>query len=215
MLGWLANVPLVDSVVSLARDISLGLGADGKPEIEQRFVPELQQLRSPEQAVRLRGKRALRGGSPTPLPLANQSMQFEIRATVRQADPHTTDRIGFFVRASNDFTERTEVGVDVQAQLVYVDRSRSGTAWDSSDTRAGPLVATPARHGSVHFHIIVDGPIVTVIVNNRTALTVSVLPRDESVAVAFFATTRSSSVAGGLATAPLFDIDAWNLQSAG
>ena len=76
-------------------------------------------------------------------------------------------------------------------------------------------MATPARHGSVHFHIIVDGPIVTVIVNNRTALTVPVLPRDESVAVAFFATTRSSSVAGGLATAPLFDIDAWNLQSAG
>jgi hypothetical protein len=57
MLGWLANVPVVGSVVSLARDISLGLGADGKPEIEQRFVPELQQLRSPEQAVRLRGKR--------------------------------------------------------------------------------------------------------------------------------------------------------------
>ena len=83
------------------------------------------------------------------------------------------------------------------------------------DVRAGPL--PPRDHGSGHgadapriigVHVIVDGPIVTFIVANETALSVYVYPQQQaSTRVAFWA---SGTAAGATAHA---SADVWQLRS--
>ena len=89
-----------------------------------------------------------------------------------------------------------DIGVDMADEVVYVEtKLNSGGAepfvpsTGLLDTRAGPL--PPARNGSggggqarvVEIHAFVDGPVLTFIVDNETALSVYVYPQLPRVAL--------------------------------
>ena len=59
---------------------------------------------------------------------------------------------------------------------VFIDRRNSSAKHTDADIRAGPMPKTLATAGEVQFHAYVDHSIVTVLVENQTALTVWVHP---------------------------------------
>ena len=90
------------------------------------------------------------------------------------------------VLASDDGADEQRVSVMLGPQLV-------GAAWG-----AGPLVPqlSAAAGGSVRLHIIVDHSIITVICNNRSAITTYVRPRDaNSTGIALFGVDGSTITA--------------------
>jgi hypothetical protein len=135
---------------ALPRDLSLDPASGA---LLQQLSPELQLLRTGS-------------GSPSGV----RGLQLEVVAdfTVSQdVDPQA--EFGVSVLVSEDGEDAQPIGVSLGEQLAYV----SG--------RAGPL--TPPLSfvdgvATVHVHAIVDHSIVTAIVNNRTAVTRIVLPRD-------------------------------------
>ena len=97
-------------------------------------------------------------------------------------------RFGFRVLAAAGGAEGTEVGIDLDAQIVYVDGRNSNScdamSWlcpsTSSPARqhglylAGPLLTEAAA--VVEVHCYVDGAYVSCIFNNQTAITAMVSP---------------------------------------
>jgi sucrose-6-phosphate hydrolase SacC (GH32 family) len=136
---------------SLPRDLSLDAVTG---ELLQQFAPELAALR-------------LGSGAPTGM----RAAQVEVIATFTvsaAADPQA--EFGVAVWQSEDGLDEQRVSVLLGQQLV-------GAA-----AAAGPLQPQiPAgTAGSVRLHIIADHSILSVIANNRTALTTFVAPRDEN-----------------------------------
>ena len=142
---------------ALPRDLSLDSSSGA---LLQAWVPELQALR-------------VGSGSPTGL----RSQQLEIIADFvvgTDADPEAQ----FGVRAL-----LSEDGADAQVLAVNL-----GRVTVSAAGHAGPLLpppppsaaAPPASRApyTVHLHAIIDHSIVSLIVNNRTAITAIVAPRD-------------------------------------
>lgn len=136
--------------VSLPRDLSL----DAKTgELLQMFSPELAQLR-------------LGSGDPAGV----QGLQVEIFASFTvSAGADAAAVFGVAVLQSEDGEDEQRVSFLLGPQLV-------GAA-----SAAGPLmpaVTTGAAATVVTLHVIVDHSLVTVIANNRTAITTYVAPRD-------------------------------------
>lgn len=134
---------------SLPRDLSMDASTG---ELLQQFAPELQ---------------ALRTGSGNPADAA--SLQIEVIAdfTLGPGVNTSTAAFGFDVLVSADGTDRQSVRVQLGEQIVF------------AGGKAGPLQpAAPAPGATIHVHAIVDHCILTVFVNNRTAITTFVAPRD-------------------------------------
>lgn len=134
---------------SLPRDLSLDASTG---ELLQQFSPEL---------------KALRTGSGAPAGLRSQQVEIIADFSVAAgADPQA--EFGVAVLLSEDGADAQRVGVLLGPQLV-------GAAG-----AAGPLspAMAPGAAAAVHLHAIVDHGIISVIVNNRTAITVFVTPRD-------------------------------------
>ena len=135
---------------SLPRDLSLDASTG---ELLQQFSPELKALRLGS------------GDAPDSL----QALQLEVFATFTLAagsDPRA--EFGVAVLQSADGEDETRVSVLLGPQLV-------GAA-----TSAGPLApqVAPGAAAVVTLHIIVDHALLTVICNNRTAITTYAAPRD-------------------------------------
>jgi hypothetical protein len=224
--------------LSLPRDMTFD--PDGR--LLQRFAPELSSLRVgtrgtiPRALLPLRNAaasadlHAVHDGEPVWLaPLAMGSgRQLELLARFEVVGNCS---FGLHVLASRDMSERTTIGVDMADEVVYVDRRLSSGAepfipsTGLLDTRAGPL--PPARNGSggggqarvVEIHAFVDGPVLTFIVDNETALSVYVypqLPNSTRVALWANASGASSSAAGlpGGGSGTVFGtLEAWALRS--
>ena len=199
--------------LSLPRDMTFA--ADGR--LLQRFVPELEKLRitgTHEQLQRM----ALSGGAPVWLKTAGR--QLEIAARFEVAGNCS---FGLYVLASKSLTEYTTIGVDMTDDLAFVDRMNSSGASPLVpnrgilDMRAGllpPLRNSSSGEGAadgtrvVNIHVIVDGPIVSVIVLNETALSVYVYPQlQSSGGVALW------SSGTGTGTAVHASVDVWPLRS--
>lgn len=135
---------------ALPRDLSLDAGTG---ELLQAFAPELQ---------------ALRVGSGNPVGLRAQQLEVVADFAVA-AGADAQAEFGVDVLLSEDGADAARVRVLLGAQLVA-----AGAA------AAGPLLPPPAPGAplAVHMHAIVDHSILTVIVNNRTAVTAWVGPRD-------------------------------------
>jgi len=134
---------------ALPRDLSLDAVSG---ELLQAFAPEL---------------RALRTGSGAPAGLRSQQVEvYAVFAVAAGADAQAE----FGVRAL-----LSEDGLDAQTLAVNLGRGLVGAA-----AHAGPLLPppTPGAAFTVTMHAIIDHSIVTVIVNNRTAITAIVAPRD-------------------------------------
>ena len=157
--------------------------ADGR--LLQRFVPELEKLRITDTHEQL-PLTELSDGAPVWLKTAGR--QLEILARFEVAGNCS---FGLHVLASKPaLAEFTTIGVDITDDLTFVDRMNSSGAnplvpnRGLLDVRAGLL---PPDHSSssdgtrtIAIHVIVDGPIVTFIVSNETALSVYVYPQLQS-----------------------------------
>ena len=55
---------------------------------------------------------------------------------------------------------------------MFIDRRNSSSNGLDADVRAGPMPATLEKNQTLHLHVFVDHSIVTVLVENQTALTV-------------------------------------------
>jgi hypothetical protein len=143
---------------SLPRDLSLDATTG---ELLQQFSPEL---------------KALRTGGGAPAGVRSQQVEiFAVFTLAAGADPQAEFGVAF--AQSEDGEDEQRVSVQLGAQLVVVSRGRA----------AGPLMPAGAPGSTVSVHIIFDHSIVTAIVNNRTAITAYVSPRDaNSTRVALF-----------------------------
>eukprot|EP00035_Acanthoeca_spectabilis_P011638 m.205377 g.205377 ORF g.205377 m.205377 type:complete len:572 (+) comp15409_c0_seq2:2143-3858(+) len=190
MFGWLQNGasdgnmpgrgPDTDNAFTLPRDLSLSPTG----HILQRFVPELQTLRKTSgQHVSHFGLSHTDAAAAVPLIGINGS-QLEIEATFLVNLTSTQCDFGLTV-LSNQATEFTAVGINLSSVAdmkgaAYIDRTHSGLPSDA-DVRAGPLGTSLGS--TVTMHVFVDHSIVSVIVNNATALTVWVHPGEQSLFV--------------------------------
>merc|ERR1712039_971135 len=135
------------------------------------------------------------------LPVDCHGAQLELFASITYGPQ--SSRFGFLVLASDG--EYTQVGYDLHRSQIYVDRTRSGSSMDA-DIRAGPWYGASRQGGESTMHMYVDHSLVTLIVDNRTALSVWVHPTlSASVGVALFA-----DAPGVIAQT----IDVWQLQDA-
>ena len=162
MIGWVGNGTF--AAQSLPRELSLS--PDGC--LRQRWVPELRALRVPG---------AIGGG-----------LQLELSATLTVA-PGKADagRRRFGVRVLvGPSGEGTDIGVDLDTDIVYVDGRDSGSCdavpWQCPNPRAatgtglypaGPLLGDPSV---ITLHCYVDAVYVSCIFNNQTAITAMVAP---------------------------------------
>lgn len=206
MFGWLQNggsdgnaahCNSKENTLSLPRDLSLA--PDGS--VLQRFVPELQRLRSSQwQASSLSFPAAGGAAGAVALPGAASGRQLEIEATI--TFPEGSSTFGLLVLSGK--AEHTAIGFDALNGQVFVDRTLSSGGALDTDIRAGPW--PNASHGSVQLHAYVDRSIVSFIVDNRTALSVWVHPTQgaASAGVALFASSPGV-VANKLAVWQLHD----------
>jgi sucrose-6-phosphate hydrolase SacC (GH32 family) len=101
---------------------------------------------------------------PTPPPARSQQVEVVVDFVLHAGSEGAV--FGVNVLASADGQDATAIGVSLADGQVF------------AHDRAGPLVFDPAAPATVHLHAVVDHSIVTVIVNNRTAITRYVTPRD-------------------------------------
>jgi len=135
---------------ALARDLTLDPLGTG---LLQQFVPELQVLRLP-------------GPTFPTTTVFSQQIEVFTQCTISQGSGDTS--FGIFVLLSSDGLDFTRLGVSLARDQVFVNAA------------VGPLVRDPMHPDVISFHAIVDHSIVTLIVNNRTAITSYVTPRDEN-----------------------------------
>ena len=158
MIGWTGQG--AGSAQSLPRELSL---SEDRSALVQRFAPELEKLRT----TTLRGAgadaTAARGA------VADATLRCEVVATFADVSGALT---------LMDDSAGSNVTISLSYDFVVVDATSLG----NTHARAGPT--PPARpDGSYEIHAFVDGPILEVIVNNRTALIVYVDPSTTNVGV--------------------------------
>mmetsp|Transcript_728 Transcript_728/g.2362 ORF Transcript_728/g.2362 Transcript_728/m.2362 type:complete len:537 (+) Transcript_728:47-1657(+) len=197
LFGWLQHGtsdgdmpgrgPNTDNAFTLPRDLTVGPGG----EVLQRFVPELQGLRvGPANSTTKAGLSTVAAANAVELGIAGG--QLELVAGITMASGAAGCDAGLTVLAGG--TQFTAVGVNLSSGLAYIDRTRSGLPSDA-DVRAGPLAAAAASAAAeIQMHVYVDRSIVTVIVNNRTALTAWVHPDEGSLKVGAYGTCAAGSV---------------------
>jgi hypothetical protein len=118
--------------------------------------------------------------------------QLEISATIKFGSASASASGGEFGLAVlsgevDGVAEHTKIGFNLTASQVYIDRRNSSTNRTDFDVRAGPMPTSLATTGQLSFHAYVDHSLVTVIVENQTALTVWVHPASaKSTGVALF-----------------------------
>lgn len=136
---------------ALPRDLSLDPETG---ELLQAFSPELQLLRLPSK------------DSGT-LPRSGQMEIYAQFAVTATADP--ARHFGLLLQQAEDGAAALELTIDRKMQRVKL------------GGREGPLLAYPAPHHlEFDVHVIIDHVLVTVIVNNRTAITALSSPQSES-----------------------------------
>lgn len=198
MVAWLSG--LNGAIMSLSRDLWLGLDSAGKaPTLYQGFVPEYQQLRvlSTHQKVSLH----------TPVEsyaakLVPPGQQAEIIAsfTVKGGATKTgVEDFGIAVLGCASHEEATYISVHPRTGLIVVD----GRSQKFSPQRAGPL--EPPQAEVIEMDIILDTQVIEVIVNQRTAITVFVVPSSTACGEAWL-----YGVDGRKVTAT---VDTWKLDS--
>jgi sucrose-6-phosphate hydrolase SacC (GH32 family) len=195
--------------LSLPRDMTF---AADTGRLLQQFVPELQTLRIAETHEQL-PLTVL--SDDAPVWFKTSGRQLEISARFEVAGNCS---FGLLVLASEHAPEFTKIGVDITDDLTFVDRSQSSGPKPLVpnrailDVRAGLLPPDHSRAAgsprTIGIHVIVDGPIVTFIVANETALSVYVYPQLQSSAGA--ALWASSTGAGAAVRA---SADVWQLRS--
>ena len=184
MVAWIGNGTFASQ--SLPRDLSLS-PADGS--LRQTWIPELQKLRV--------------GGS-----LIKGGLQLEVFA--RFAVGTGTGRFGVNVLCTASGSEVTEVGVDPEAGIVFIDGRKSGScdamSWlcphhlpnQPSSPRAAGLYPAGPLLGSrkiVSVHCYIDGVYVSCIFNNQTAVTAMVAPTADATAdVASFGSGATATI---------------------
>jgi hypothetical protein len=167
--------------LSLPRDMTFA--PDGR--LLQKFVPELATLRVAKSLERL-PLTALSDAAPVWFKAAGRQLEIFARFQVT-----SNCSFGLYVLASKSLAEYTTIGVDIRDDVTYVDRRNSSgptplvPSRGVLDVRAGLL--PPAQQSvadakgsiarTIHIHVFVDGPIVTFIVCNETALSVYVYPQ--------------------------------------
>lgn len=202
---------LPKDALSLPRDMTFG--PDGR--LEQRFAPELRALRIAKSHEQL-SSTELTNGVPVWLKTAGRQLEISARFQVTG-----NCSFGLYVLATKSLAEYTTIGVDITDDLVFIDRRNSSgmnplvPSRGVLDVRAGllPAPATsealspPAGGRIIEIHAFVDGPIVTFIASNETALSVYVYPQLESSGdVALWTTCAETGAVRGSA-------DVWQLRS--
>ena len=162
---------------SLPRDLSLDPQSG---DLLQQFSPELMVLRTGASSPEIR------------------SQQIEIVALFSlTADVNPQAEFGVAFAQSEDGEDEQRVSIQLGSQLVVVSRGRA----------AGPLLPTSSTPPtSVYVHVIFDHSIISTIVNNRTAITSYVSPRDSN-------STRVSLFGVDGITIEC-DLQVWNLRDA-
>jgi len=220
LLGWLQNgcsssstigvSDAAENSLTLPRDVSLA--ADGT--IRQRYVPELQQLRKGN-AVTVTQQPFPQAGTPPQLLKGVSGAQIEVVGTVKFG-PGYAGAFGLSVLGGEveGVAEHTDIVFDLQRQQVQIDRRNSSARFTDTDVRAGPMPPTLSTPGELRFHAYVDHSIVTVIVENQTALTVWVHPvSPNSTSVGLF-NAGGNSTSGS--TPPVLEVlEVWQLASVG
>jgi len=181
--------PDTASAMSLGRDLSL----DKKGFLLQQYVPELSILRMPSSHVHV--KQLLSLNSQTPVII--NGLQLEIVCQFSNINHGSKDVFGIHVLIGTNPDDYVAIGVNMTTSLLYI---------GDTDTRAGPMnFSNPYMEDTVWMHAYVDHSIVTVIVNNRTAITKYVSPASAtSDGVALFGTDSDIKA----------DLHIWKLKDA-
>jgi sucrose-6-phosphate hydrolase SacC (GH32 family) len=178
------------ALMSLPRDLSLepaGASRSDRPaplRLLQQFSPELKQLRRNRTSLGVAGGADEAFGQQVEI-CATFSASQGIRRTTQQQTPEEpppprnvdfpADSAPFGISVLGrgpQSRERTVVSIDPVHRLVCVD----GTAQGNGSMRCGPYEERASDRGRATMHVYVDHSIIEVIVNNITALTVSVAP---------------------------------------
>lgn len=193
-LGWMGNwrypyqLPTDGwrGTMSVPRDLSLQRGADGSLTLRQQPAAELQSLRGRTTSLQpgaVDGRQQL-----TPV---GTSLDIEL-----ELQPGT-GRCGLQVLQSGE--SLTEIGIDRDAGVLYVDRSRSGTT--TITDRAGAPYRLPVRSvplddpgGYARLRILVDQSTVEVFDDRGPVLSCVVLPPPDAGGIAVFATGQGTRV---------------------
>lgn len=152
MIGWMSNWQYAGAVptttwrgaMSTPRRMSV-LTVAGRPRLVQEPVGTLER-RGPSVTRRLLrvSDSTLRGDLP-------RGTSYEIEAVIDAGD---ATHVGFVLRVGEE--ERTEVGFDVAAGTMYVDRTRSGDGTFSSDFPGVHTAPLGLHDGRVLLRILVD-----------------------------------------------------------
>jgi hypothetical protein len=170
LIGWANGPP--ETSQSLARDLSLSPSY----ELLQQFVPELQTLRiAPPLLHSSTIGQALPG-----------ALQLELVASFTY-DPAAppAEPFGVLVLQSADWSKATSLFVDCSSASAASSAAAAPSCTCGIDASAqsgrrvaAPLMFPPGGAGHVHLHAILDGAIIEIIVNNRTAMTIFAHPTD-------------------------------------
>jgi fructan beta-fructosidase len=194
MIGWMNNWQYANliptspwrSAMGVPREIRLRT-IGGRVRVVQQPVRELRRLHR-DRARRLE-RMALGAGVHTVKGVRGQAL--EIRA---ELDPRTAEEFGLKVRVGED--EQTVIGYDVDAEELYVDRTRSGDAGFSpafAGVHRAPLALR--RDGDVRLRILVDAASVEVFAGDgEIAIADQVFPSATSDGVQLFATGGSVEI---------------------
>lgn len=203
-VGWMNNwqyaqdVPTYPwrSAQSIPRTLALRSTGDGV-RLVQEPVRELRQLRDIHNRIT---DRAIPDGTHG---LGGDGISGRAMEVIAEFEVGTADEVGLKVRVGG--MEETLIAYDVNAEEVFVDRSRSGADDFSAEFAGrhdGPL---PLDDGRVRLHVFVDWSSVEVFANGgHTVITDRIFPAPESQDVALYAE-------GG--EARLVSMDVWNLRS--
>jgi len=179
MFAWLKENP--NAILSLGRDLSL----DENLTLLQAFVPELQALRLP-------GTHAVL--SPDSL-VARVGMHAEIYAeftNLVQAQTKGLRMLGINVLQCDE-NEFTRVGVHFDHGLAFINGLRQMRDFPVG----GPLVfggrGELRKMDRITMHVYIDGGMIEMIVNNRTALSFPVVPSSSQCGIVSLAGLRSAA----------------------
>ena len=189
IVGWHVNDNGANAV-SLTRELTLS----DDLQLLQQFVPEYESLRIPQTYARtVAGDGEPRGHLRSPV----TGQQIEVVARF-EAPGITAKTAPFGVRVLGCPNQFTEFKFWPEFGLFVVDATQQG----NKAPRAGPLPLTDI----ITMHAIVDRNIIEVIVNNRTALTVSTFPgAEECGGVSLFGVEENGVRAS---------MDVWQLEDA-
>ena len=200
-----------NNTLALPRDLTVA--PDGS--LRMAFVPELQNTRRQHiRVANLTLSAETVGNRAAPHFLDDVSgTQLEIEAVFTVPTHVSAGQFGLVVLSSGA-EEYTAIAFDWPRKHVVLDRTKSGATGlqGDDDARAGPWIADDARavnagEVTVRLHAFVDNQIVSLIVDNQTAISAWVNPtREASDRLGLF----SELVSGE--SARLVSLDAWRLE---